>query len=128
MKHKPDIYKSKEERSPLADFIISRRQELGINQLELSDRSGVSSGTIASIEGGYSDSPKASTLHKLASGLLVSYEELDCILRGVPYQPSGYNKDPLREFEFFLKNHPKLPSDVSEMLINIVQMALKKYD
>ena len=49
-------------KSPLALFSIKRRAELGLNQVELAQASGISSGTIASIESGHSQAPKAETL------------------------------------------------------------------
>ena len=120
---------SERQKSPLAEFIIKRRQELALNQLQLSHSTGISSGTIASIESGYSQAPKAETLQKLAKGLKVSYQELDCIVRGLEYTPEQtVDKEPLREFELFLMNHPKIPKAVSEIVIEMVQNVVKKYE
>lgn len=116
-------------KSPLALFSVKRRAELGLNQVELAQASGISSGTIASIESGHSQAPKAETLEKLAKGLKVSYQELDCIIRGVPYEPSASESpDPLRVFEQYLLSHPKIPKVVAETVIEMVRTVILKYE
>lgn len=116
-------------KSPLALFSVQRRAELGLNQVELAQASGISSGTIASIESGHSQAPKAETLEKLAIGLKVSYQELDCIIRGVPYRPSANEKpDPLRVFEQYLLSHRKIPKVVAETVIEMVRTVILKYE
>lgn len=116
-------------KSPLALFSVKRRAELGMNQVELAHASGISSGTIASIESGHSQTPKADTLEKLAKGLKVSYQELDCIIRGVPYEPSASEQpDPLRVFEQYLLSHRRIPKQVAETVIEMVRTVVLKYE
>ena len=116
-------------KSPLALFSVQRRAELGFNQVDLAQASGISSGTIASIESGHSQAPKADTLEKLAKGLKVSYQELDCIIRGVSYKPSASeNPDPLRVFEQYLLSHRRIPRAVAETVIEMVRTVILKYE
>lgn len=98
--------------------------------MELAQLSEISSGTIASIESGHSQAPKAETLSKLAKGLKVSYQELDCIVRGIPYQPTGTVEtiDPFRSFEHYLLNHPKMPADVAETVVEMLRTVVRKYE
>lgn len=116
------------QRPPLADFIVKRREELGLNQLELSNLTGVPSGTVASIESGYSETPKSETLRKLAKGLRVPYEELDCVAQGVPYKPRKKKVDPLREFELYLQNHDTIPDEVAETVMDMVRAVIRRYE
>lgn len=118
------------DKSPLAAFLVKRRAQLGMNQMDLAQSSGISSGTIASIESGHSQAPKAETLSKLAEGLKVSYQELDCIVRGVPYQPEEQNAGiaPLRAFEHYLLNHPTMPRMVAETLVDMLRTVIRKYE
>lgn len=121
---------SQPQKSNLALFLAKRRTELGINQIELAQRSGLSSGTIASIESGHSQMPKADTLSKLAKGLKVTYQELDCIVRDIPYQASvsGGITDPFRNFEHYLLNHPKMPREVAETIVDMIRVVVQKYE
>jgi transcriptional regulator with XRE-family HTH domain len=118
------------EKSDLAVFLIKRRAELGMNQMELAQSSGLSSGTIASIEAGNSQAPKAETLSKLAKGLRVSYHELDCIVRGIPPEPSKAPKKLVTEraIEEYLLNHPKMPKEVAQTLVDMLRTAVRKYE
>lgn len=52
------------------------REELGFTQHELAERSGVSQTTITHIETGQINTPRPSTLRKLAAGLGVDIREL----------------------------------------------------
>jgi transcriptional regulator with XRE-family HTH domain len=116
------------QRPPLADFMVKRREELGLNQVELSNKTGVPSGTIASIEAGHSETPKSETLRKLAKGLLIRYEELDCVSQGIPYKPRKKQTEPLREFELYLQNHDKIPAEVAETVMDMVRAVIRRYE
>jgi transcriptional regulator with XRE-family HTH domain len=123
--------KDDKEKSALAAFLIIRRAQLNMNQMELSQASGLSSGTIASIEAGHSQAPRPETLTKLAMGLKVSYQELDCIVRDIPYKP-GQEKaqegTAQRALEHYLLNHPRMPKDVAQTLIEMLRTAVSKYE
>jgi len=118
------------EKSALAVFLIKRRAELKMNQMDLAQSSGLSSGTIASIEAGNSQAPKAETLTKLAEGLKLSYQELDSIVRGIPPEPSKAPKKLVTEraIEEYLLNHPKMPKEVAQTLVDMLRTAVRKYE
>lgn len=122
------VTRDSKEKTALSEFISKRRQELNLNQLEFSRITGISSGTIASIESGYSQAPKAETLQKLAKGLRVSYQELDCIVRDIPYTPESQEREPLRDFEYYLLQESKLPKEVAETIVEMLRAVLRKYD
>lgn len=60
----------------LAAVIKQHRNSLGLNQLELAERSGIPSGTIASIESGYSKNPAYDVIVKLADVFEISIDAL----------------------------------------------------
>lgn len=69
----------------LIDFIVNRRNQLGISQVELAKRAGLSSGTIASIEAGrVTRHPRFDTLTAIAKGLAVPVDTLERIAKGLP--------------------------------------------
>lgn len=57
---------------PLAQFIRSRRVELGLSLQQLADRCGYSKGHMWDLERGSTTNPTISTLNALAAGLQVS--------------------------------------------------------
>ncbi len=67
---------------PIAVFVANARAVKGMTQVDLAEASGLSPGTIASLECGYSQFPKPPTLKGLAIGLSVPYNTLHKISAG----------------------------------------------
>lgn len=55
--------------SKLGEMLIQARNSRGLNQHELSKKSGVAQATISQIESGYTQNPSFATLKKLFSAL-----------------------------------------------------------
>lgn len=67
----------------LREYLIARREELGLTQEQLAKSSGVPRGTIAALEvGQVTGAPRVDTLAKLAKALRVDLESLVAITMG----------------------------------------------
>lgn len=72
----------------LREFIIQRRNELRLSQVDLAERAGMSSATIAAIEAGrVTRQPRLDTLAKIEKGLSLPIGTLERILKGGPEKP-----------------------------------------
>lgn len=70
--------------APLAEYVKSRRKELGLTFRTLEERTGITNRHINGIENGETVSPTCLTIVCLAEGLEISAVELFRIAVGIP--------------------------------------------
>ena len=117
------------EKCLLAVFVHQRLKERKLTHRELASITGLSVGTVAAISAGNAKNPRASILEPLAKGLKVSYDELICVLRGIPYKPINKDDiDPVRLFDNYLMTHPKMHKQVAEATRGMIRTLLKQYE
>lgn len=102
----------------LRSYIVSRRKELKLSQVDLANRAGIPSATIAAIEAGrVTRHPRFDTLQAIAKGLGVSSDTLQRIVMGLPEPPEKPVRqmllETLRDFQMQI---PKDLEDVSDIL------------